>query len=909
MKIRFLFLLSALSLSLSAQEPVSMTNQSSLLNSIVGFGYNDCVVDMNGDFLDDVVRVTEQRLYIDYQQPDGSFTQQFFPKNFTNLPGWSICAGDIDGNGFNDLLFGGGDAVSFVMANADGTDYTEYPQFGFIFSQRSTFADIDNDGHLDAFVCHDVDQSHPYRNNGSGTLILDQTLIETIDAPGNYAAIWCDYDNDGDTDLYVTKCQGGAAPGNPNRTNRLYQNNGDGTYSEVAEAAGLADNAQSWSTVFEDFDNDGDFDAFIVNHDFQNRFYRNNGDGTFTDIIGSTGINPNDLGAWENASGDFNNDGYIDIFSELSKELYLNNGDLTFTAQDLPVNPGAIGDLNDDGFLDVYTNGSLWLNQGNDHNWLKVSTVGIESNRNGIGARVEIYGPWGVQIREVRAGQSFAPMSSLQIHFGIGTATEVDLLVVKWPSGIVTTIENPDINTTHIVSEAGCLLPGSELTVVGETSICPGESVELMAPAGFSNVTWSNGASGQTLTVTEAGNYSAVLSDTMGCVSFSNSVSVSIIEETPPSIALDGPERFCQGGEVTLTASGGSDFTWSNGGSGESITVTESGSFTVATLGVCTGEPLASEAVSVEVLAAPAPVPDDLTVLTMYGFPATLLASGQGGEVHWYDAPVGGNLLAVGNSFETPPITDLVYFYAESVHTYPGEVQSGGKPDNSGAGGLPSQGAYNFFNVWEPFVLQSVRVYVPVSAPSGLRDVQLMDEFENILAEANFDLEQGEHVLELNFAVPVGSDLTLRCPQNNLFRNSSGVQYPYPIGEMGEMTNSFFGESFYYYFYDWKVAKESFECHSERVEIWVEGVNATGEELAEAGVRIFPNPSSTELFVELKNPATSLRLTDVTGREVLRSETVGNETVRLDVSAFAAGLYTLHVEVDGQWLTGKVVVF
>src|SRR5690606_8192573 len=108
------------------------------------------------------------------------------------------------------------------------------------------FADIDNDGHLDAFVCHDTDQSHPYRNDGNGNLSLDQTLIETLDSPGNYAAIWVDYNNDGHTDLYVTKCRQGANPDDPARINRLYRNNGDGTYTEVGEEANLDDNAQSW---------------------------------------------------------------------------------------------------------------------------------------------------------------------------------------------------------------------------------------------------------------------------------------------------------------------------------------------------------------------------------------------------------------------------------------------------------------------------------------------------------------------------------------------------------------------------------------------------------------------------------------------------------------------------------------
>ena len=240
---------------------------------------------MNNAFLDDVVRVTSGGIYIDYQQYDGSFVQSYFEMNIQNVPDWSIAAGDIDGNGFNDLAFGNGSAVSFVMANATGTAYTEITYPEYIFSQRTTFSDIDNDGHLDAFVCHDVDQSHPYRNDGSGNLILDQSLIQTADLPGNYAAIWVDFDNDWDTDLYITKCKLGSVSGDPDRTNLMYRNNGDGTYTEVAADINMDDNSQSWTTLFEDFDNDGAVDFFLAEGGGDILILFNDGTATFSESV------------------------------------------------------------------------------------------------------------------------------------------------------------------------------------------------------------------------------------------------------------------------------------------------------------------------------------------------------------------------------------------------------------------------------------------------------------------------------------------------------------------------------------------------------------------------------------------------------------------------------------------------
>ena len=466
---KYLLVSGLLFLCLAGWSQVMFTNSSSGLQSISGFAGSDLAVDMNGDHLDDIVRVTSSgMIYIDYQLAGGGFSGEQYTYGGDNYPSWSVCAADIDANGFTDLLLGDGSALSFVYANADGTAYTEDPQPEYIFTQRSTFCDIDNDGNLDAFACHDVDQCRPYRNTG-GVLNFDISLIQTLDVGGNYAAIWVDYDNDWDTDLYITKCRGGAPPGDPQRINLLYRNDGGGVFTSVGPDANMDDGDQSWTTCFEDYDNDGDFDAFTVNHEWANRLMRNNGDGTFTDIIDGSGIDAEDLGSWDCDAHDFDNNGFVDILSEMKKEIYWNNGDGTFTGADLGFQDGGVGDMNNDGFLDVINGNNLWLNNGNDNNWVKFDLEGIVSNKDGIGARIEIYGDWGIQIREVRSGESFSPGSTLIAHFGLGTATEIDQVVVKWPSGMLTTIDNPSINTTHNVAEVGCTLAPITINADGAT--------------------------------------------------------------------------------------------------------------------------------------------------------------------------------------------------------------------------------------------------------------------------------------------------------------------------------------------------------------------------------------------------------------------------------------------------------
>ncbi len=887
-------------------QAVNFSAESGLLNPVSGFtSYSDCAVDMNGDFLDDVVRVGNKGIYIDYQQKDGSFTQQFFATPVQSPPSWSICAGDLDNDGFNDLLFGNGTSVSFVKYNQSIASYFETVMPVSIFSQRSTMADIDNDGHLDAFVCHDIGQSIPFRNDGTGGMVPDYTLINTIDLPGNYAAIWTDFDNDRDIDLYISKCLGGAAPGNIARTNLLYQNNGDGTYSEIATAAGLADNSQSWSTVFEDFDNDGDFDAFIVNHDNQNLLFRNIGNGTFTDVTASSGIDANDLGAWENAAADFNNDGFIDIFSELDKELYLGNGDLTFTAQDAPITPGAIGDFNNDGFLDVLTNGLFWINQGNvENHWFKVNPFGLAGNRNGIGARVEIYGSWGVQSREVRSGQSFSPMGSLTIHFGLGQHTDVDSMTIKWPSGITTTVMGLSADTTYLVPEADCVLPFSFFENE-QYELCPGDTIQLEAPVGFANYFWSDGSTEPILQVSQPGRYFYSLTDNNGCVSLSNFIEIIMAEDEPPTITANPSHRQCKGDTVILSIENGQNPMWSTGEENQSINVLKSGSYKVSIDAKCTLGKLESQPFEVNILPSTAP---EATAITI-GQGDSVLITAEGANCHWYDAASGGNLLHVGPNFQTPGLDGNEVYFVESHHFYPSEVQSGGKSDAAGQGGLSTQTGYLFFEAWEPFTLLSVNVYLPLGAPEGVRFVQLFSP-DTLLAVKQFQVQTGWNVLDLDFEIPAGN-FSLHCPLGNLFRNEGLLEFPYLIGDVGQITTSGFGDGYYYYFYDWQVRGQGFECISERVPVEV-SVTATKENEHPPGIEIFPNPSDGQVLINIKNRSIEnglLRLFDTGGRELLRRELSGAQSFHLDLIGYVPGVYLIQVGQSGQVFSERIIIF
>ena len=471
---------------------VSFTQQSIPTN-----GTFRAVVDMNNDYRDDIVSVVTRTvtppepavpynvydLNIQYQLASGNFNGVDYTVSAPYSASWSLAAGDYNGDGYTDLVMGNGTGVNVIKAENNGTSYTVAASNNSVFTQRTNFVDINGDGYLDIFVCHDVAPNVYYINDGNNNLTFYQGAdangvpegLGVYSSGGNYGSVWVDYDNDGDIDMFMAKC-GGVSE---RRTNQLFRNNGNGSFTEVGGAAGLDDVIQTWSSAWGDYDNDGDMDCFIGGYNgTPHKMMRNNGDGSFTDITASTGIADFTFSGIDNAPGDFNNDGFVDILS--NGKILLNNGNMTFTAiiDDMPSH-GGIGDLNNDGFLDVYSSKIYYNNGSSGNNWIKIQTNGDNSNKGGIGARVEIVSPGiGKQIRDVRSGEGFRYMSTLTTHFGLGEDTSVSSITIYWPSGAVDVINNPSLNQNITIAEGAPL--GLESVIVEDLILHPNPTKKFL---------------------------------------------------------------------------------------------------------------------------------------------------------------------------------------------------------------------------------------------------------------------------------------------------------------------------------------------------------------------------------------------------------------------------------------------
>jgi hypothetical protein len=231
----------------------------------------------------------------------------------------------------------------------------------------SAWGDYDGDGDSDLFAVGIQDPHHLYRNNGDGTFTDVTVEAGLLDLRGGWASLFFDYDRDGDPDLFVTR-DGWRGPA----PNSLYRNNGDGTFTDVADRAGVAGHENSFTATLADIDRDGDTDLYVANGVAEaggapNTLYQNNGDGTFTDVSEQAGVahHGRSIGS---AFGDYDNDGWPDLFVvniDGPNALYRNNGDGTFTDQtdaagiQAPYD-GFVGfffDYDNDGWLDLFATG------------------------------------------------------------------------------------------------------------------------------------------------------------------------------------------------------------------------------------------------------------------------------------------------------------------------------------------------------------------------------------------------------------------------------------------------------------------------------------------------------------------------------------------------------------------------
>ena len=920
---RNLILLCALAFA-GLTQAQSFSNASSLLPN--GYNSGNCVgfTDMNNDGYDDIVVLDQSKtIKVLYQDGAGTF-EEFDYGDVSSNNQWGMTIGDYDNDGHKDIFAGGAyDGVHVKHIDAVGVFSDFDLDNGSMFMQACNFADIDGDGQLDAFGCHDDALSRMWRGNGTA-LDYDQELIDltsydfsdypNTDHSGNYGTVFSDFDNDGDIDLTIAKCrQFVNDPFDPRRVNQIWLNNGDGTWSEVAEERGLVLNEQSWTVDYADYDNDGDWDCFLTNHSTTMKLLENDGSGYFTDITDASGLNFSGF-ALQAKLADFDNDGYVDVLVSGGIHRYFrNNGDGTFT-EDNTFSAGdtmhsfALGDVNRDGSMDVYAsygngynspdNGNddiLWVNTGNDNHWIAFDLEGIVSNKDAVGTKVVLTGDFGTMIREVRAGESYGITNTFACMFGLGDHEVIETATIKWPSGMETIIENPAIDQYHNLLEAPCMT-SVELSYPSNLTLCPGESIEIAATGDFVSYAWSNGSTEPAIMVGEAGTYSLTAYDADGCAAVSDMVVVDIITEAAPQVQVTGDLTFCAGSSVEFIGPNGDGWSWSNGETTQSIVVTESGVYSLALLDAC-GNENQSEEFAVVVLDAP-----DVPVVTV---PAAIVAdepfilTSSSETTRWFEEELASEPVHVGLTYETS-IAENTTLWVEDIADS-GMIQAEGGRTEMGDGQYHDNSVrWLVFDAYEDMVIHTVDVF---ANGAGVREIGISDSDGNVLMSAEFDLVDGLNTITLDMEVAEGTGYGLRSFSDDpqLWRDGTGTEmsYPYELGELGSITQSTAGgnnaTNYYYFFYNWVVQTPSVGCASDRVPVTITVVGTT--ELAVSSLDVYPNPTNGLLQITANQlePGTQWTLLNALGQTMDQGQLTSMLTT-LDLSDMVKGQYVLQVQ-------------
>ena len=433
-------------------EDISSTSGFSTVISSGGAVAGD--LDNDGDLDIYVTAYDARRFYLYINDGTGHFSEQAVARG-ADIPvpygsmGQSAAVGDYDRDGYLDIITGDWGYPTSVSASrllrnmgsanpghfqdvTAATGINQYPDaYSFRFSPR--FADMDNDGLQDIAIAADFTNSQLFWNNGDGTFI-EGTVPAGVGTDNNgMGSTIADFDADGDLDWFVTAIYD-TDPAFPERTgNRLYVNQGNRTFTDGTDDAGVRDAGWAWGTSFLDYDNDGDLDLVATNGWPDGQFaidpttlWQNN-DNVFTDVTSTSAISDTSTNKGL-LTFDYDNDGDLDLFivrNQGQPILYRNDG-------------------------------------GNSNHWLRILTEGTVSNRDGIGARIMIDPDSSVsgdeQYSFIDGGSNFLSQNQMMAHFGLGSATTIDNVTITWPSGIVQQFFNVSADTILAVVETE--LPG-----------------------------------------------------------------------------------------------------------------------------------------------------------------------------------------------------------------------------------------------------------------------------------------------------------------------------------------------------------------------------------------------------------------------------------------------------------------
>lgn len=371
-------------------------------------------------------------------------------------------------------------------------------------------------------------------------------------------------------------------------------------------------------------------------------------------------------------------------------------------------------------------------------------------------------------------------------------------------------------------------------------------------------------------------------------------------------ISADRNRVICDNEMITLTATAGTDFLWSTGDTTQSITTSTPGSYSCTVTTFC-GTATATFDVFSTSSAVPVVAGDTACANTS----AVLTASGNG-MIQWRNGL--GQVVGTGNTFVTPALASTTTYYAENVEVQTDTTFAPPYNSNIGSGGFVTSAQYETFTVYSSMTLMSVEVEANTA---GNRTIQLQDSAGVMLQTTTVNLPAGISRVTLNWNCAPGKYRLAGTGTTDMYRNNGGVNYPFSVAGVLDITGSSNGAASYYFFYDWEIATTNETCSSTQVPVvaFIDPcLGIAGNPAFQSSIRLMPNPNDGTFVLQFNafnKTDVSVNVTDVTGRVVYTQQmqdVQGQVVHAMDLSSLAKGVYFVNLIHEGTTYSNRMMI-